>query len=451
LDLEEHARQLYKSGLSAQDIIKELTNLTASPEKAEAILFEVNQTENISDKFIRDLSGYKFSGYTAEDSGLGCRGEGDFFIHRKLSEIIHNRSSIIDPHDQDDAGVVKVDENYIIVSVDGMHSRLSHFPFLAGFHATRAAIRDTLMMGSEPKALLSDIHLANDGDVAKIFDYTAGIAVVSELSDIPLVSGSTLRIGGDLVLGDRLTGCVGCVGYGPRLTPRRDVVAGDVLIMTEGHGGGTIATTALYNGFSNVVSETLNLKNIGLGKKLLNTNLLNKIHCLTDITNGGIRGDAFEIAKTANVRISLFETPFTELINTSVLNMLENLEIDPLGVSIDSLLFILPQDYVDDIFEFLNNHDIKSEIIGRVEPIDTKKNISQKCGVQLLKTSDDTEYITKDLEPKFREEPYTPIKKIVNNVPANRSEIQSAIDKAMKISLEKKEELKNWITTHGRI
>ena len=43
--------------------------------------------------------------------------------------------------------------------------------------------------------------LADDGDVAKIFDYTAGITTVGEAMGVPLVTGSTLRIGGDMVLG----------------------------------------------------------------------------------------------------------------------------------------------------------------------------------------------------------------------------------------------------------
>ena len=70
-----------------------------------------------------------------------------------------------------------------------MHSRLSDYPFLAGFHVTRAALRDIYVMGAKPVALLSDIHLADDGDVAKLFkDRIAGIATVSELIHVPLMA-----------------------------------------------------------------------------------------------------------------------------------------------------------------------------------------------------------------------------------------------------------------------
>ena len=202
MDLEERARALYKAGVSKDETLAELTKLSGSEEKAEAILEEIIHTENISDRFIQDLSGFQQSGFSADIVGLGCRGDGDFFVHHKIAELIENQDtssdsdtlgalSIIGPREQDDGGVVQVGDDFITVSVDGMHSRLSHFPFIAGFHVARAAIRDTLVMGCLPKAIFSDIHLANDGDVAKIFDYTAGISAVSELTNIP-ISDKTL-------------------------------------------------------------------------------------------------------------------------------------------------------------------------------------------------------------------------------------------------------------------
>ena len=468
MDLEGIVRQFFNDGTSKAEILEQITAITGSKAKAEAILTEIMNTENITNDFIKNLCGFQPLGYSAGYTGLGCRGEGDFLIHRSLARIIENKGTIIDPLDQDDAGVVQVGEDYIIVSVDGMHSRLSHFPFLAGFHVARATIRDTIVMGSEPKALFSDIHLANDGDVAKIFDYTAGISVVSEIANIPLIAGSTLRIGGDLVLGDRLTGCVGCVGFGRKITPRRAVEPGDVLVMTEGSGGGTIATTALYNDFSDIVEETLNLKIINFGLKLLADPILNKIHSITDITNGGLRGDAFELASTAGVKIVLFQTPFLELINPAVRGMLSKLNIDPLGVSIDSLLIVLPEEYVEPLMNFIRDSRIKADVIGCVESRiipgerysdqeNIAKAITKECEVQLVRNNDALDSMSDngleiiDLKPQFREEPYTPIKKVVDIVPKNKEKIKVAIEKAIKNSLDKKIQLKDWMSNKGRV
>src|SRR5690606_12663250 len=164
---------------------------------------------------LREIVSYPSAGVAMGEMGVGSRGEGDFFVHRKIAEIVSSTgtSAFINPSAQDDGGVVKTSagssEVYITTAVDGIHSRLSEYPFLGGFHVTRAALRDVCVMGSRPLALLSDLHLADDGDVGKLFDFTAGVSAVSELVGVPVVAGSTLRVGGDMVLGDRLVSAVG--------------------------------------------------------------------------------------------------------------------------------------------------------------------------------------------------------------------------------------------------
>lgn len=144
---------------------------------------------------------------------MGSRGMGDFFFHEKIAEVIGETGAVVDSRQLDDSGVVNINGMGLVVTVDGIHSRLSDFPFLAGFHVTRAALRDIYVMGAIPVAVISDIHLADDGDVSKILEHVAGISAVCEVMDVPYVSGSTLRIGGDMVIGDRMTGELVQLGY----------------------------------------------------------------------------------------------------------------------------------------------------------------------------------------------------------------------------------------------
>ena len=228
-----------------------------SVEMAKAVIDEVSTTlklQESDDEFLKEIASVNKAGVGMGEMGVGSRGAGDFFVHRKIAEIVSstNTASLVNPSEQDDGGVVKApvqnDEVYITTAVDGIHSRLSEYPFLGGFHVTRATLRDVCVMGADPVAILSDVHLADDGDVAKIFDYTAGVAAVSELVDVPIVAGSTLRIGGDMVLGDRFVSAVGSVGVSPHPpTARKGATERDVILLTEGSGGGTITTTALYN------------------------------------------------------------------------------------------------------------------------------------------------------------------------------------------------------------
>lgn len=400
---------------------------------AQSVIDEVNTTlqlENSGDDFLIDIATVPKADVTMGKMGVGSRGAGDFFVHRKIAEIVAstNTSSLVNPTEQDDGGVVKAktdnDEVYITTAVDGIHSRLSEYPFLGGFHVTRATLRDVCVMGADPVAILSDIHLADDGDVGKLFDFTAGVATVSELVDVPIVAGSTLRVGGDMVLGDRLVSAVGSVGvskYPP--TARKGATEGDIILLTEGSGGGTITTTAIYNGFFDVVWDTMNVNFVQASHALFQADLVKDIHAMTDVTNGGLRGDAHEISSTTGVGLEFYEKEINKTIAPNVLDMLQKLDIDPLGVSTDSLMLIVPPEYVDDVKRTVSKAGTLISEIGIVndggEP-------------NLIRENGDVE----KLIPQFREAAYTKIKKLVGDTKPEdfelmKQHVQKAADKAI--------------------
>jgi len=404
-------------------LIKEVKDLPEHQAEniAEAVMQEARITLNPHGEVFK----LEPAGVTMGDFGVGSRGLGDFYTHKKIAEVIGQTDAVIDSSHLDDSGVVKAGDNFIVVTVDGMHSRLSDYPFLAGFHVTRAALRDVYVMGARPIALLSDIHLADDGDVAKLFDHLAGISTVSELMDVPLITGSTLRIGGDMVIGDRLTGCVGAVGISRSITARKDAKPGDVIMMTEGAGGGTVCAAALYYGWHDVVDETLNIKFLQASEALVRKDL--NIHAMTDVTNGGIRGDAKEIAYTAGVKLVFQEERMRELVNRRVLTMLDALEIDYLGVSIDSLLIIAPEESSHEIAQTIRSTGVGIDMIGRVEDgLGAELNVNGKHA---------------NFEPRFRESAYTPIKKVVGqDATRSQAEMQMLVDLAAQQATEKKKQ-----------
>ncbi len=366
---------------------------------------------------------YHKSGVTMGRFGVGSRGTGDFYVHSKISEMCGD--AVVSSKDLDDAGVIKAGDLYISIAIDGIHSRLSEFPFIAGFHVARASMRDVLVMGSKPAALFSDIHIADDGDVSKIFDHIAGITAVSELTDVPLIAGSTLRIGGDMVIGERMTGAVGCVGVSDFITPRRNAKPRDVIILTEGSGGGTVATTAIYYGMHEVVEETINLDFIFSALTLIDSGIVRKVHAMSDVTNGGIRGDAQEISKTSGCALYFEIEKIRNLVNKKVLEMLESLEIDFMGVSIDSLMVICPEHVAEEILRATGKCGVKADIVGWVEK--GRGAFSVENGK------------VKDLKPMFRESAYTPIKKLVGEEkPEDFEEMMESIDRAFNAALEKK-------------
>lgn len=410
---------------------------------AESVIDEVRTTldlKNSDDDFLKEITEVPKADIAMGEMGVGSRGAGDFFVHRKIAEIVSstNTSSLVNPSEQDDGGVVKAnspnDELYITTAVDGIHSRLSEYPFLGGFHVTRATLRDICVMGADPVSILSDVHLADDGDVGKIFDFTAGVAAVSELVDVPIVAGSTLRVGGDMVLGDRFVSAVGSVGvsnYPP--TARKGATDGDIILLTEGSGGGTITTTALYNGFFDVIWDTLNVNFVQASHALFEADLIKDIHAMTDVTNGGLRGDAHEISNTTGVGLEFYEEEIRKMVAPNVLDMLEKLDIDPLGVSTDSLMLIVPPEIVDDVKNAVSRAGVDISEIGIVntsgEPI-------------LIKEDGNSD----KLVPLFREAAYTKIKKLVGETTPEDFEImKEKVQKASDNAIRKKEKVINHI------
>lgn len=388
-----------------------------------------------------DVFEYKKSGATMGEFGIGSRGAGDFYVHEKIGRVIGKTTAVLDASNLDDSGVVALDggRDYLVVTVDGMHSRLSAFPFLAGFHVAKAALRDIYVMGSKPAAMLSDIHVADDGDAAMIFDHLAGISAVSALSGIPLVTGSTLRIGGDMVIGGRMTGCVGAVGAVNKesLTARNKARPGDVILMTEGTGGGTVTTAAVYSGYEKaeeVVDKTLNIDFLIAVQALLDSDekLHTQIHVMTDVTNGGVRGDAYEISKEADVRLVFEDSALIQCVEPAVLEMFNKLEIDFRGVSIDSLLVICPPEAAGKIIRTVGAAGVKMYAVGRIE-----EKQAGKFDTALVIGG-----IEKEFKPMFREAAYTPLKKAIGEkTPPDFDEMKKGIDAAAEAAIEKKERI----------
>ncbi|MDD1700411.1 MAG: AIR synthase related protein [Methanoregula sp.] len=431
MDVEEYVRRKVADGTREDAIQKNLTDIIMSFKKiqphyasafAHAVIEEVKNTHGLKGDFFEFVPADVKMG----EFGVGSRGKGDFFAHRQIARIIGKTSASVGVDEMDDAGAVSAGGNYIICTVDGMHSRLSDYPFLAGFHVTRATLRDVYVMGAKPIMLFSDIHVADDGDVAKIFDYTAGITTVGEAMDVPLVTGSTLRIGGDMVLGTRLTGCVGAVGITKHLTARKATQPGDVLLMTEGAGGGTVATAAIYSGFPEVVEQTINLNFLLACENLIKSEVFMYIHAMTDVTNGGLRGDAFEMAETAGCRIVVDENATGSLVEPHVRSMLETLQIDYLGVSIDALLVAAPPDQAEEICRVVKHAGIAMHQIGYVEK-GTPESVLLVDGRE------------SDFSPRFRESAYTPVKKIVDSDMRNFDEMKKGVIRASEAAMQKKQ------------
>lgn len=460
-DLEGLTRNLLKKQNSKIEIIERLKQeyldyKNISSQDAELLsnaIYEEcvkSDTNSIRNKFIKNLLEIPTANVSIGKQGVGCRGLGDFFVHKLIAELSITKSkAFLAPTSLDDAGAIQLG-NYsdfrgkkftssdvlIVSKIEGIHSRLSDFPFICGFHVTRAALRDLYVKGAKPISIMVDVHLGDDADISKLFDFMAGISTISELTNVPITAGSTLRIGGDMVIGDRLVGGIAAVGVCKRILARRNIIPGNKILMTEGAGGGTITTTAIYSGNHEVVKETLNIKFLKACEKLLSSDYTDKIHCMCDVTNGGLRGDLYEINYEAKCGVLIQEKKVKELVNPRVLDLLNKTGVDYLGISLDSLLIYCDEKISENIINDLKDIDIKCSEIGLVDESNEVKFIfADKKSETIL--------------PRFRESAYTKIKKqIGEKTPQDYEQMEIMVKNAAKKSLKKRKEILNYINSN---
>jgi len=454
-DLEGLTRRLLKQKKTEEEILNRLVqeyidfkniNKESAYKLASTILTECKRSDisKISEPFIKDLLDINMANVTVGKQGVGCRGAGDFFVHKLIAELSETKKQpFLSPTSLDDAGAVKLSDvsilngtnNILIVSkMEGIHSRLSDFPFVCGFHVTRACLRDLYVKGAEPISIMIDVHLADDADVGKLFDFMAGVSTVAELSGVPITAGSTLRIGGDMVIGNRLVGGISAVGVAQnKLLARRNIQIGDKILMTEGAGGGTITTTAIYSGNHNVVNETMNIKFLEACNVLLKKNYLKDIRAMCDVTNGGLRGDLYEINYEAKSGVTIYEERVRKLVNPAVLELLEIVGVDYLGVSLDALLIYCSDTISEQIIRDLASINIKCAEIGYVD----KSN-------QVTMIYEGGE--KRSILPQFRESAYTKIKQeIGEDTPEEKLEMEKKIEKAATEALKKRQKIIDYV------
>lgn len=429
-DLEGMVRRGLQIGLSKEEILGKLVDQIIfykniswddAVEYATTVYDETLTSLKPCGEDYRDIFCTKEIGVSAGSVGIGSRGSGDFIFHRLLIDVARWNGDRDSSIEFDDAGWVRVGDLWVVAAVDGIHSRLSYFPLLAGFHAARAAARDVMVKGAFPILFTVDLRIGDDGDPAYLLDLEAGVAAVSKYLGAPIVGGSTLRIGGDMVIGKRVVGTVMCVGISrKRPKARRNAKPGDLILMTKGAGGGTITTTAIYGGKPSIALKTINFNTLAALKEIISSDLLEENHAMFDVTNGGLRGDLNEISRVAGVGFTIDIDAVLSLVDSDVLSMLRELDIDPLGISLDSVVVIAREYVIEEVRKTLKARGVECGVIGKV--------IDQPWVLYR-----DKDGVEKPLEVLHRESPYTRIKKLVGvKAPDEWSKISAKLEEASK-------------------
>lgn len=270
----------------------------------------------------------------------------------------------IPPHD---SAVFQLDGARLAFTTDSFVVSPLFFPGGdIGKLAVYGTVNDLAMAGAQPKFLSAGFILEEGLDMEVLDRVVTSMRDAAREVNVRIVTGDTKVV--DRGKGDGLyinTAGIGLVPAGIEIAPSR-VAPGDAIILSGDLGRHGMAIMSVREGLTfegALESDCASLA--GLVEALLEAG--GDIHCLRDLTRGGLASALNEIAGQARVGIELEEEaiPVTE----PVAGACELLGLDPLYVANEGrLVAFVPAETADNVLAVMKSHPAccRPAVIGRV-------------------------------------------------------------------------------------
>ncbi|NLE36824.1 MAG: hydrogenase expression/formation protein HypE [Pirellulaceae bacterium] len=232
--------------------------------------------------------------------------------------------------------------------------------------AVCGTVNDLAMAGAKPLALSAGFILEEGLPLETLGRIVESMRRVADEAGVKIVTGDTKVV--DRGKGDGVfinTAGIGLVGPNVNISPRR-VRPGDAVLVSGDLGRHGIAIMSVREGLgfeAELESDCASLA--GLVESLLDADP--DVHCLRDLTRGGLAAALCEIADGAGVGIELDETSIP--IIPPVAGACELLGLDPLYVANEGrLVAFVPVEAAQRTLEIMQAHPaaIQPAVIGRV-------------------------------------------------------------------------------------
>jgi len=268
------------------------------------------------------------------------------------------------PHD---SAVVELDGGRLAFTTDSFVVSPLFFPGGdIGKLAVYGTVNDLAMAGAKPVYLSAAFILEEGFEMDLLRRVVASMRAAADEVGVQIVTGDTKVV--DRGKGDGLyvnTAGIGVVPPGVNVSPAR-VVAGDAVLVSGDLGRHGIAIMSVREGLSfdgALPSDCASLA--GLVEALAEAG--DDIHCLRDLTRGGLAAALNEIAEHARVGIELQEAAIP--VAAPVAGACELLGLDPLYVANEGrLVAFVPAEAAEGVLEVMRAHSAASQpaIIGTV-------------------------------------------------------------------------------------
>ena len=268
------------------------------------------------------------------------------------------------PHD---SAVVVIDGRRIAFTTDSFVVDPLFFPGgNIGKLAVYGTVNDLAMAGAKPQYLSAGFILEEGLEMETLRRVVGSMREAAREVGMRIVTGDTKVV--DCGKGDGIfinTAGIGTVAAGVDVSPTR-VVPGDAILLSGDLGRHGMAIMSVREGLAfegALESDCASLS--GLVDALLAAG--SDVHCLRDLTRGGLAAALNEIAEHAGVGIELEETSIP--VAEPVASACELLGLDPLYVANEGrLAAFVPSQAADQVLQILQSHPAapRPMIIGAV-------------------------------------------------------------------------------------
>lgn len=298
---------------------------------------------------------------------LLAHGGGGKLMHQLIEEIF--ASSFRNPQLETthDGAIIDIGQGKPVFTTDSYVVHPIFFPGGdIGSLAVNGTVNDLAMCGARPLYLSVAFIIEEGFPIESLWRIAQSMRKAAIEADVRIVTGDTKVVdkgrGHDVFIN---TAGIGIVQHGLIIGPA-SVKPGDVVILNGDVGRHGMAIMAEREGLSfetKIESDCAPL--IDPVMKLVNGGI--EIHCLRDLTRGGLASALVEIAKTSHLHIEIDESAIP--VSDSVRGACEILGFDPIYVANEGrFVAFVPEKHTEKTLDILRPDSSNSEacIIGRV-------------------------------------------------------------------------------------
>ncbi len=298
---------------------------------------------------------------------LMAHGGGGKLMHQLLEEVFGRAFSnpILDK--RHDSAQFEVPPGRLAMTTDSYVVRPIFFPGGdIGSMAVHGTVNDLAMSGARPLYLTSAFIIEEGLPMETLWRVVCSMRDAAKICGVQIVTGDTKVV--DKGKGDGLfinTTGIGVIEHEQRILPQ-NVQSGDAILVSGDLGRHGMAIMAVREGLqfeSAIESDSAPVHEVVLD--LLKAGI--EIHCLRDLTRGGLASALNEIAEAAGVKIAVVEKsiPVREDVHAAC----EMLGLDPLHVANEGrfVAFVAANDS-ERALKLLRGHKVSfnAALIGRV-------------------------------------------------------------------------------------